>query len=187
MAKPKGGTEQRILDAALALFYDRGYDGSSVHDIVAAAGVTPPTLYHHFGSKEGLLRAVVDPLVEDLEELAVGVSTLASSGESRRRILREYLEVLLRWRTVVCFVVDEPALRKHPEIGARLQDQHGRLRTALASDEDGAERAVAAVAAVAAMGAIWRPIIAIDEKKVIRYSDTIVAAAVAALETAFSE
>ncbi|MBV8931555.1 MAG: TetR/AcrR family transcriptional regulator [Kutzneria sp.] len=46
---------ESLLDAALAVFADKGVDGASVKDIAAAAGVTPGLLYHYFPSKEGLL------------------------------------------------------------------------------------------------------------------------------------
>lgn len=45
----------RILEQALRLFSSRGYDAVSVNEIVDAAGITKPTLYHYFGSKHGLL------------------------------------------------------------------------------------------------------------------------------------
>ncbi len=48
---------ERLLDTAESLFAERGTD-VSVADIVAAAGVGPPTLYRHFGAKDGLIRAV---------------------------------------------------------------------------------------------------------------------------------
>ncbi|MEI7773030.1 MAG: helix-turn-helix domain-containing protein [Chloroflexales bacterium] len=48
-----------ILDQALQLFATRGYDGVGVQEICASAGVTKPTLYHYFGSKRGLLTALV--------------------------------------------------------------------------------------------------------------------------------
>ena len=44
-----------ILNAALDLFYARGYDAVGVQEIVDRAGVTKPTLYYYFGSKLGLL------------------------------------------------------------------------------------------------------------------------------------
>ena len=46
---------QAILDSALTLFYEKGYDAVGVQQIVDAAGVTKPTLYYYFGSKQGLL------------------------------------------------------------------------------------------------------------------------------------
>jgi AcrR family transcriptional regulator len=48
-----------IIERALELFTARGYDGVGVQEIVEAAGVTKPTLYHWFGSKQGLLKAVL--------------------------------------------------------------------------------------------------------------------------------
>jgi len=47
-----------IRDEALRLFADRGPDGVTVRQIAAAAGVSPGLVLHHFGSKEGLRRAV---------------------------------------------------------------------------------------------------------------------------------
>lgn len=58
----------RILDSALALFAERGYDATSVREICDAAGITKPTLYHFFGSKEGLYRAIVGGPLERLHE-----------------------------------------------------------------------------------------------------------------------
>lgn len=48
-----------LLDAALNLFALRGYDAVGVQEIVDAVGVTKPTLYHYFGSKQGLLQALL--------------------------------------------------------------------------------------------------------------------------------
>ncbi|MDR0965546.1 MAG: TetR/AcrR family transcriptional regulator [Myxococcales bacterium] len=53
-----------LLDISLSLFSERGYEGVGVQEIVDAAGVTKPTLYHHFGSKRGLLAKL---LAEKLE------------------------------------------------------------------------------------------------------------------------
>jgi TetR/AcrR family transcriptional regulator len=55
-----------ILTHALRLFSARGYDAAGVQEIVAAAGVTKPTLYHYFGSKAGLLEALLARYFEGL-------------------------------------------------------------------------------------------------------------------------
>ncbi|MEV0093058.1 TetR/AcrR family transcriptional regulator [Streptomyces sp. NPDC050738] len=49
---------QRLLAAATRLFAERGYDRTSVQEIVEAAGVTKGALYHYFGSKEDLLHEI---------------------------------------------------------------------------------------------------------------------------------
>ncbi|MBB3089020.1 AcrR family transcriptional regulator [Nocardioides albus] len=46
---------QRILAAALELFAEKGFESTSVQDVVAAAGVTKGAMYHYFSSKEDLL------------------------------------------------------------------------------------------------------------------------------------
>lgn len=59
MAAPRGGTRERILDAAEKLFAAKGYDGASTRAIVVASGDTIGSLSYHFGSKEALFREVV--------------------------------------------------------------------------------------------------------------------------------
>ncbi|MCL1931189.1 MAG: TetR/AcrR family transcriptional regulator [Treponema sp.] len=54
----KSGVKQTILYKALELFSARGYEGVSVSEITEAAGITKPTLYYYFGSKEGVFEAV---------------------------------------------------------------------------------------------------------------------------------
>jgi TetR/AcrR family transcriptional repressor of nem operon len=58
MGRPKSpasaGTRQRLAEAALELFHTRGYNGTSIQDIVSAAGAPKGTFYNHFASKEAL-------------------------------------------------------------------------------------------------------------------------------------
>jgi AcrR family transcriptional regulator len=51
-------TRQRILDVALDLFTEQGYDGTSLREIAAQLSVTKAALYYHFESKEDILRAL---------------------------------------------------------------------------------------------------------------------------------
>jgi AcrR family transcriptional regulator len=65
-----GEVARHIARAAACLFAARGYDATPVRAIVEAAGVTKPTLYYHFGSKEGLAQALVTrPLTRLVETL----------------------------------------------------------------------------------------------------------------------
>lgn len=56
---------QALLDASLRTFRAVGYHGSSVRDIAKAAGVTPAAVYHHYDSKQALLRAIMVQAMED--------------------------------------------------------------------------------------------------------------------------
>jgi AcrR family transcriptional regulator len=63
-----------ILSHALKLFASRGYDAVGIQEIVDASGITKPTLYHYFGSKEGLLTVL---LTENFERLYRSVEEAA--------------------------------------------------------------------------------------------------------------
>ncbi|MFJ6671173.1 TetR/AcrR family transcriptional regulator [Actinosynnema sp. NPDC091369] len=53
-----GSTRQHILDVTADLLRDVDIEAVSIRDVCQAAGITAPTLYHHFGDKRGLLEAV---------------------------------------------------------------------------------------------------------------------------------
>src|SRR5712692_6207453 len=55
-----GGSRERILDAAERLVGERGYTAASISLISKASGLPASSIYWHFGSKEGLLSAVVE-------------------------------------------------------------------------------------------------------------------------------
>ena len=65
MGKMISDPRQRLLDAGLKLFADRGYAGTAVQDIAEEAKVTKPTLYYYFQSKEGLFQALVDQAMDE--------------------------------------------------------------------------------------------------------------------------
>jgi TetR/AcrR family transcriptional regulator len=56
---PQGEVPLRILEIALDLFSRRGYEAAGIQEIAYEAGITKPTLYYYFGSKQGLLEAIV--------------------------------------------------------------------------------------------------------------------------------
>jgi AcrR family transcriptional regulator len=49
-----------ILDAAVALFSDRGYEATTMQDVATRVGMTAPALYHYFDSKQALLYQVIE-------------------------------------------------------------------------------------------------------------------------------
>ncbi len=67
--------QERILQTGLDFFAERGYDAVGVQEIVDAAGITKPTLYYYFGSKEGLLENILSKnfssLFDQLEKSAI--------------------------------------------------------------------------------------------------------------------
>jgi AcrR family transcriptional regulator len=77
-------SRDRILDAALELFSQRGYAATGVYDIAKSAGIEKTALYWHFGSKEGLLAAVLDRMdAEFVERIAKRVARVADDSDAR--------------------------------------------------------------------------------------------------------
>ena len=68
-------TRDRILEAALDLFIERGYDRTSLREVAERVGVTKAALYYHFSSKQEIMRTLVQPLFDHLESLAAALTT----------------------------------------------------------------------------------------------------------------
>jgi AcrR family transcriptional regulator len=81
--KPATSAE-RILSTALDLFAVKGYDATAVREICEAAGITKPTLYHFYGSKEGVLQALVTSGFVRFRRLVD--SAMAQPGSFRERL-----------------------------------------------------------------------------------------------------
>src|SRR5487761_870028 len=80
------GARNRLLREGLRLFLQQGFSSVSTRQICAAAGVTQPSLYHHFGSKEGLYLAVVEQWFSDLH--VAMTSAIAQGADLRDRLHR---------------------------------------------------------------------------------------------------
>ncbi len=82
---------ERLLRAAVDVFDRKGYAGASVREIVEQAGITKPVLYYHYGSKEGMLIAILE---EGARLLEGGLTrAVESSGTSRQRLQRLFDEM----------------------------------------------------------------------------------------------
>jgi len=87
----------QLLGVARACFAEKGYDGTSIEEIAARAGVSKPVIYEHFGGKEGLYAVVVDREVTTLLNVLRGAMNDPSAG-SRQLIeqgtfaLLDYIE-----------------------------------------------------------------------------------------------
>lgn len=73
---PRGeDTRQRILETAFELFGSEGYEGASTRTLAERAGVNLPAIQYYFGSKEGLYRAVIGHIAEQLEARVAPLAT----------------------------------------------------------------------------------------------------------------
>jgi len=82
MMDGKGGVKQTILNNALELFSAKGYEGVSVNELTEASGITKPTLYYYFGSKEGVFEAVCKSYYSRLNALITENAVYSPKPES---------------------------------------------------------------------------------------------------------
>jgi len=126
-------TRAALLRAARDLFADNGYAGTGTEDIVARARLTRGALYHHFGDKAGLFRAVMEAVAGELahrliaQQLARPVRPDGLAGGAWDQ-LREGIQAFLDACTGSDFqrivLIDGPAVLGH-DAWTNLVEQHG--------------------------------------------------------------
>jgi AcrR family transcriptional regulator len=95
-------TRARLLRSALSLFRERGYHGAGTNEIGAAAGMTGPSIYRHFATKDDLLVAAV---LEAADKLAVGAATALHETDAEKSLTMlctSFVEVSLDDPELVC-------------------------------------------------------------------------------------
>src|ERR1700728_4001502 len=94
-------TRTRILDSALELFSEQGFDGTTLQQIADRLGFTKAAIYYHFRSKDDLLQALVSPALTGLDELLAAHEGQPDTPLARRRFIEDYLDYLLRHRRLI--------------------------------------------------------------------------------------
>ena len=85
-------TQQRILNAAIAVFRERGYSAATIGEVVTASGASIGSIYHHFGGKAELFVAIYDHMAVTIE------SRIANAERSFDAQVHAYLEVVWEHR-----------------------------------------------------------------------------------------
>jgi AcrR family transcriptional regulator len=80
---PRAEREQQMLEAAVTVFTERGFDAASMDEIAERTGITKPMLFRYFGSKEGLYLASIERAAKPMIEL-FRVATVEEQDPARR-------------------------------------------------------------------------------------------------------
>ncbi|MGI5488582.1 TetR/AcrR family transcriptional regulator [Microtetraspora malaysiensis] len=118
MPVPKGSTldpertRATILETATAVLYERGLDGIGVAELCTRIGVSKETLYRHFGTKDGLVEAMLEARSERLTHWLARAVTAA--GDDPRDQLAAVFDALQCW-------YDDPAFRGCAMLNAAAQ------------------------------------------------------------------
>ena len=132
-----GKHRRRILDAATALFAERGYESTGMRELAAAVDMSPPALYHYFESKEALMDALID---DSLRGPQGGIRRLPAGGSLR--------EVLFSAGAGFMAAMSTPAARQRLEVvflAAHRRDEWSEMYLSRLMDptESGLAKAVA--------------------------------------------
>lgn len=97
-----------IVDAATQVFSQRGYHGSSMSDVADAVGIRKASLYHHVRSKEDLLFAIHERLIDELTAETEGaLQAAASPADKIRAALRVTMGFVARNKAAVTVFLQE--------------------------------------------------------------------------------
>jgi AcrR family transcriptional regulator len=113
-AERRAETSARLLQAARETFAERGYNGASLDLVSERAGCTKGALYDHFGSKEGLLLALLDE--QYARRLEQARATGRGAPSTKMPFDREFALLFLEF---VCAAARDPKIRRR--LAARLR------------------------------------------------------------------
>lgn len=122
-------TRERILDAGLTLFAERGYPATTVTQIAAAAGVSAETIYSSVGSKRGIIDALLEAIDVDERPVEYARAAVIERGGAPRAVLEVYAETVGTFWAAHSRLVE--VLRKgvgDPEIGEAWVEREERRR-----------------------------------------------------------
>ena len=92
--KTTRNTKSKIVDAAWKLFYEQGYENTTVEEIIALSGTSKGSFYHYFGSKDDLLGSLAYLFDEKYEELAEGLDADAPAYDTLLYFNRELFTMI---------------------------------------------------------------------------------------------
>jgi AcrR family transcriptional regulator len=94
MGRPRAFNVDQALDRALHVFWEKGYEGTSIVDLTEAMGINPPSLYAAFGNKETLFKKALDRYETRRDEIFEEAFASATARKAIQRLLEGTAERL---------------------------------------------------------------------------------------------
>jgi len=137
-----GYDRRGLLDAAVAVFNESGYDGTSVAALAARLGLSKAALYHHFSSKEEILETALDEALDGLEGVLASTDAVRP-GDRLAAVLEGAVGVLVAHLPSVTLLL---RVRGNSEVERRALERRRAFDQAVtaivrAAQEEGAVRA----------------------------------------------
>lgn len=78
-------TRDKIMDVALHMFSERGYEAVSIRDICGEVGIKESTLYYHFKNKKDILDSLIEKFREHIDSLLVHVDEITAEPDQKKK------------------------------------------------------------------------------------------------------
>jgi AcrR family transcriptional regulator len=116
-------TVEQLLDAALRVYAESGEQGLTVAAVTRASGISLGSLYHHFGSVDGLMNALLTRwLGRLLGELVAALEQTRTAHTGIRALVRAYLNFVQEHRAAALLLHSSSADRRGMTEGRQLRD-----------------------------------------------------------------
>jgi AcrR family transcriptional regulator len=134
MAKPvsqRGFARERVIEAALSLFAERGVNGTSLQMIADHLGVRKAAIYYQFHTKDDIVLAVVRPVFDDMERLVRIAESIVSPESRRDATISGFVELAVRHRRIGSLFYGDAAVISLVQSHQEFEDVADSLRELL--------------------------------------------------------
>lgn len=157
-------TKARIRAVAMELFSSQGYEQTSLREIADRVGMTKASLYYHYPSKQALLLALIEPLVDEWRREVEAAEQGPYNPESVRTALGRILDTMIRHRNACAIVMrDTPALASVKPVLQEMIQVGTRLHAWLAGPHPTEIDRIKAVAASEVLGGAVSSVVTVAE------------------------
>jgi AcrR family transcriptional regulator len=147
----------RILEVALEMFIEHGYDKTSLREIAEHLGVTKAALYYHFPTKEDIVTSLLEDRARQLAHLTEWGRQQPRTLETRQELVRRYASMLDdgRHAKIMQFMERNQTAVKNLSSGETMRDRMFRLVELLSSPDEPHEVQLRRSMSVFALHAGW--------------------------------
>ena len=139
-------TKEKILDAALTLFAENGYDGTSVEQIAGIVGIKAPSLYKHYKGKEDILNALIDSADALIDSAEARYEEMFGSENNIGKVPQNREDFIKVTLNRISFTIKDPVIRKTRMLLVQEQFRNERISEATTRHQlDGIQRMFAKI------------------------------------------
>lgn len=134
MAKPvsqRGFARERVIEAALSLFAERGVNGTSLQMIADHLGVGKAAIYYQFHTKDDIVLAVVRPVFDDMARLVRIAASISSPDSRRDAAISGFVELAVRHRRIGSLFYGDAAVMSLVQAHQEFEEITNNLRELL--------------------------------------------------------